>query len=157
MAVTLNENSYVTLEEAEAFYLQRLGSDAWTDASASDREAALVTATTLLDNMRWNGVAVSSSQTLCFPRTIEYFDTRLGYTVNVTGVPKRVKDAQLELTLHLLENPGILQASTSIESIKVGPINLDEIKKVSVWPPRLYAMVQPLLINSGANLVWRAN
>lgn len=157
MAVTLNENSYVTLVEAEAYFAQRLSSEAWVEASSANKEAALVTATNVLDNMRWNGVAVSDSQLLCFPRDISYFDARLGRHITVSDTPKRIKDAQIELALHLLENPDTLQSTTSIDSLKVGPIDLTDIKKASLVPQRIHVMVQPLLVNNGANLVWRAN
>jgi hypothetical protein len=157
MAVIVNQNSYVSLADAEAYFLTRLGSDMWSEATPEQKEAALCTATSLLDNMRWCGMTAVEGQPLAFPRKLSFFDPKEGRVVTPDATPARITSAQLELTLHLLESDDALSASTSVDSLSVGPISLTTIRKASAVPVRVLNMVRPLLINNGANLVWRAN
>ena len=157
MAVISGTNSYVTMEEAEAYFLQRLGADAWDGAVPSAKEAALVTATRLLDSMRWAGMAATDEQPLAFPRAITYFDPKKGALVTPTGVPPRVTNAQLELALHILNSPEVLSEEASVDEMSLAKLNLGKIRKAPTIPAAVLSEVRPLLVNQGANLVWRAN
>ncbi len=93
-------NSYVTLDEAESYFVERWRSNAWSDANDADKEKALLTACRHLERLRyWEGnrsAFTDPRQRLCFPRVIDT-DIAGAYVV-----PQAVKDAQCEEALALL-------------------------------------------------------
>jgi hypothetical protein len=106
VTVGVDANTYVTLAEADAYFLRRLRSDAWDAASRRDKQKALISATRDLDALRYreekdeiafdDGQPTKPVQPLAFPRT---------YTLDGNGaayVPQEVKDAQCEQALALL-------------------------------------------------------
>lgn len=157
MAANKGVNSYATLEEAEAYFQDRLDTAAWSNAPTTQREQALVTATMLLDNLVYLGVAVSESQLLAHPRYGEYFDPRQGRSVSFNGeVPRRVIVALFELAYHLLNNDGLLDSTGSVESLELGAIKLDKISGAKQIPPIVYKQIRPMLSNAHHSW-WRAN
>jgi hypothetical protein len=84
-------NTYVAVEEAQEYFANRLHSNAWIDASDSDKYRALVTATKTIDRQSLKGRKTDPSQPLAFPR---YPDTE---------IPTTVKEACCEEALALLE------------------------------------------------------
>lgn len=157
MALVKGLNSYATVEEAEAYFLDRLDVAAWTTASSTQKSQALITATTMLDSLNWTGVAVSSTQSLAFPRSGQYFDPRLGMIVDLENVPSRVINACYELAFHLLNNDGLLDSTGTVDSITVGSIVLTGINQTSKIPMFIKSIIKPLFINGGAKTWWRAN
>lgn len=159
MAVSKGTNSYVTVEEADLYFADRLDVAAWSSADAGQKGQALVTATSMLDEMSWAGSAISDSQPLAFPRVCDYFDPKAGKMLYLDGtsVPVRITHATLELAYHLLNNDGLLDNTGNIETIAVGPITLTNVKKPSRIPFTVRNGIKPLLINSGSNPWWRAN
>lgn len=150
-------NSYVTLAEAEAYFAARLDVAAWTEASESQKEQALVTAAMSMETFNWVGIISDENQPLAWPRVGTCFEPRLGYMIELSGVPNRVKHAQLELAYHLLNNDGVLDSISSVKSVKVGPIAVEGIKSPSTVSEIASRTLSPLLQNSGATAVWRAN
>lgn len=159
MALVKGTNSYVTVEEANLYFDDRLDSAAWIAASNAEKAKALVQATDLLDELNWTGYAVSDSQELAFPRVGEYFDPRVGTSVilDPESVPKRVIEATYQLARHLLTNAGILDDTGSVESLSVGPVVLTEIRAPARIPTSMMRGLKPLLVNAGSNTWWRAN
>ncbi len=82
-------SAYVTTAEADAYFAKHLFGAAWTEAT--NKEAALATATRAIDRQLLRGRKADPSQDLAFPR---YPDT---------AVPQAVKDATCEEALALLE------------------------------------------------------
>lgn len=82
-------SAYVTVTEADTYFAQHLYAAAWTEAT--NKEAALTTATRTIDRQLLRGRKADPSQDLAFPR---YPDT---------AVPQAVKDATCEEALALLE------------------------------------------------------
>jgi hypothetical protein len=158
MALVKDTNSYVTLAEADAYFADRLDVAAWTSGPEAQKEQALVTATSILDDLRWTGIALSETQPLAFPRSGSYFDPRVGNNV-VLGdtVPTRVIKATYELAYHLLNNDGLEDDTGSASSISVGSITINGIKPASKLSASVKRLVTPLLYNSGSNSWWRAN
>jgi predicted glutamine amidotransferase len=68
MALELNVNSYAIAASADDYFATRLGSDAWDNASSTDKDSALVSASLELDNNNFIGQAVSTDQALAWPR-----------------------------------------------------------------------------------------
>lgn len=169
MALVLNTNSYVTTAEAEAYFETRIDSSEWFDASSDVQEQALVTATQLIDNRPWIGVAVSSSQALAWPRKEAiYYDPRMGQDITIAenAVPPQVKFAVYEQALHLLQNEDLIaQKTQTFESISVGSISLsdsnNDVTKTSITPSVILKPLRPLIKRGQSGALgsswWRAN
>ena len=157
MALAKGTNSYATVAEANTYFETRLDVVAWSSASDAQKAQALVTATSILDELSWSGYAVSESQSLAFPRAGEYFDPRYGFNKTMDPVPERVVKATFELAYHLLNNDGLLDSTGSVERISVAGITLDNIIPTSTIPSTVDRLVKPLLQNAGAMMWWRAN
>lgn len=95
-------NSYVTHDEAELYFADRLNVDAWTNAEDS-RPKALLMAAKQLQTENWLGVRVDTTQALAWPRSgVENPDSVPCALYLTTEIPQRIKDAQCELALYLL-------------------------------------------------------
>lgn len=157
MALEKDVNSYVTLVEAEAFFEQRLDVAAWTAASDTFKEQALVTATSILDTKSWVGVVVEETQKLAFPRTGFYFNPKFGYTTYLPEtVPNEIVIATCELAYHLLNNDGLLDDTGTVTDLSIGSITLNIKTEASVIPSSVKRYIKPFLVN-GHSLWWRAN
>jgi len=158
MALTKGVNSYVTEVEATVYFGDRLDVAAWTVADAASREQALISATDILENISWVGIAVSATQALAFPRVGSYFDPRIGALTHLgEDVPARILQATKELAYHLLNNDGLLDDTGGVKNIKVGPIELSNVLSPSVLPKKVKSLINPIRINAGSNPWWRAN
>lgn len=169
MALVLNENSYVTVDEASLYFDTRIDSAEWISISEDVKNQALVTATQLVDDNSWIGSAISSSQSLAWPRkNAAYADHRLGMVISLAEneIPQQIKVAVFEQALHLVNNEDLLAGTTqTFESISVGSISLsDSNNDVSRTPMRPSAVMKPLrpLIKRGGggglgSSWWRAN
>lgn len=159
MALAKGVNSYITVDEADAYLQDRVDVAAWFTADNTARAQALITATSMLDTLPWVGYAVSEAQSLAFPRRGSYFDPRIGYSVNLNeaDIPKRILNAVAELAYHLILNDGLLDSSGGIKSLTVGPIQLNDISPVPSIPSFVKRLIKPLQVNSGGNPWWRAN
>jgi hypothetical protein len=159
MALTKGTNAYVTVDEANAYFLDRLDVAAWTDAGDTQKSQSIVTATMLLDSFEWAGVAVSDSQSLAFPRAGSYFDPRVGYDVDLSSdkALNRINTATFELAYHLLNNDGLLDQTGSVTNLQIGNIDLSRIRRPDTLPQHVKNLVKPLLVNRGSNAWWRAN
>jgi hypothetical protein len=159
MALIKGTNSYATTFEADAYFSDRVDNSAWVNAASQSKDQALVTATSLLDDLSWTGSAISTTQPLAFPRAGFYFDPRIGISVNLdqSTVPDRVVRATKELALHLLNNPGLLSDTGSVINLSAGSIRLDTIRTPSLIPLSVKQVIKPLLVNAGQNSWWRNN
>jgi hypothetical protein len=158
MAITKNVNTYATLAEAYEYLKYRLDTLMWDSADELRRESALVTATSILDNLRWSGTIVSESQKLAFPREGFYLDPKIGYDTPLpTTVPQRIVEATCELAYHLLLNEDISNDVGTIENVQIGSINLSNVKNASMIPSLIHQKIRPLLRNGGVYSWWRAN
>jgi hypothetical protein len=157
MALIKGTNSYATVLEADTYFSDRLDVTAWTSASEDRKSQALITATSMLDDLTWNGAATNSSQSLAFPRSGYYFDPRLGITVEMINIPLRISNACLQLANHLLNNDGLLDDTGSVIDLNVGGISLSRIRNPSKVPSTVKRLIRPLLSNTTANAWWRAN
>jgi hypothetical protein len=158
MALTKGSNSYVTVAEADAYFADRLDTAAWDDTTPEQKGMALVTATMVLDELEWTGVAISVDQSLAFPRNGSYFDPKFGVCILLDEeLPKRIEIATYELAYHLLNNDGLLDDTGLVESLQVGPVNLTKVQAAQRIPAVVKRQINPLLRNRGANSWWRAN
>ena len=162
MALQEGVNCYVSFADADDYFEDRLDSDTWSDATDLRKERALVTATMSLDRMSWAGVAVSETQNLAFPRTGTYFNTKLGYETSFPDdVPDQIKTATYELAFHLLNNEGLQDSTGDVKSIKVGTIELIDIRSPGI-PKVVRNSINEMLAppgygGGGGSMWWRAN
>jgi len=157
MALTKGINSYVDLEEANAYFTDRVDVSAWTDASNTLKEQALVTASLYLNNFDWAGIAISESQTLAFPRNITYYEPILGIDKTLSEIPTRIINATYELAYHFLNNDGIFDESAKLESISVANISLTFKSMPDKFPNFIKQSINPLLKSGGSKMWWRSN
>jgi hypothetical protein len=165
MALEQNVNCYVSLDEAETYFETRIDSGAWLNADDEDKESALVTATLILDENQFIGVAVSSEQSLGWPRNgASFVDPKLGLVVAYgnTEIPSRLKKAVYEQAYHLLSNENLLDnKSQNFEEISIGSITLKDTNKdttrASMTSNLARKFIKPLLTNQGSNSWWRVN
>jgi hypothetical protein len=89
--ITVGENSYIDIEEADEYFSGRLHAESWGQADDVTKDKALRQATKTIDRQLLRGRKTNRDQTLAFPR---YPDTE---------VPEIVKEACCEEALALLE------------------------------------------------------
>jgi len=155
MAATKGTNSYVSLADADAYFDNKLDVAAWTDASTTQKEQALVTATRTLDTLPWLGTVRDESQTLAFPREGSYVDPARGSIIYFgTTPPQRILDATCELAYHLLNNDGLLDDVGTVDAVSIGSISITNIKRARLLPTSVFYLVKPL--RTFGRQVWRA-
>lgn len=62
-------NTYLTVAAASTLLNQRLGNSDWDVAATDDKERALIQATEDIDALRFDGLKLTASQALAFPRS----------------------------------------------------------------------------------------
>lgn len=90
--ITVGENSYIDIEEADEYFSGRLHAESWGQADDETKENALLQATKTIDRQPLRGRKTETGQALAFPR---YPDTE---------VPEAVKEACCEEALAILES-----------------------------------------------------
>lgn len=124
-----DSNSYVDTTEANAYFANRLNSDAWTDAgtvSPPTQEAALVTATLRMDQEQWRWTKASTTQALEFPRTGQ--TDKGGTLVSTDAIPQWLKYATMELAIAMLTED--LLEDTGLEGMRRVKIDVLELEPV---------------------------
>lgn len=170
MSLVKGENSYVTLNEADSYFDNRMDVAAWASASSDLKEKALITATSLIDELEFRGSVVSETQAFAFPRSGTYYDRSRGLSTTFSSTYtftdgldetenslgrdiKLLRKTVYELAYHLVNNDGLLDRTGSFQDIKVGPIELKEVQTASVFPYVIKNNLRPILVN--ADHYWR--
>lgn len=130
-------NSYVTLEYADAYFLDRANSS-WASALDAEKQVSLIKATEYVETRwlgRWLGVKQFSTNYIAWPR--EYVYDEFGETIEGT-IPENLKVAICmyavrALSAELMPDPTV-NAGYPIkrEMAKVGPIE-EEIAYDTSW------------------------
>lgn len=120
-------NSYVTMAAASLFLEGRLHIDDWTEASATEREAALMWATRLLDQqVRWSGHPATPTQALAWP--MNGMQDRYGRYISNTIVPPIIQEATAIYALALLEETsgtGEVGVDAGVKMKKMGALTIE--------------------------------
>lgn len=95
-------NSYVEEAEATAIAQNKPWADEWMNADPDDINVALISATSWIETLPFNGKRCTAEQRLSWPRQDAVCD---GIASVCTAIPYRIKDAQVELAYQLLQNP----------------------------------------------------
>ena len=96
-------DSYITLAEADAYFLMGLAADSW--AQVASKEGALRSAAVWLNSVPWAGDCCSAGRFLSWPR--QNIECNCS-TATCEMLPPQIKTAQAELALQLGTNPGAL-------------------------------------------------
>lgn len=139
-------NSYCTVAEGTTYHTGRLHNADWSDAGGSERSAAVVWATRLLDDhVVWDGVRNDGTQVLEWPRT-GLVDPG-GYSVDSATIPQFLKDAAAELARWLIAEDRTLETNRDLvgfEEMEIGPLKLktQANKTKPVIPPSVLSIIQ---------------
>jgi hypothetical protein len=120
---TTTANSYALVAEADAYYVDMFNRPLWASSSNANKEAALVTASRMLDYYTdWVGTPVTDVQAMGWPRDSAY--NQVGTLYSNTAIPMPVKFAVYELAYYILENGGLSFAQQVIDEVRVSSINV---------------------------------
>lgn len=108
-------NSYVTLAEALEYFAARPNADKWLAASDARQENALRWAASRLDDERWVGARADETQALSWPRNYVY-KPHTATLIASDEIPQRVKDAQCEYALMVIES-GVTNRASGAQNI----------------------------------------
>lgn len=147
--LALGEDTYITLDDAQAYFAQRLHADAWTAATDADREKALRTATTLLDLNDFKGQRTARSQPLAWPR--RYIVGPDGCIEPADLLPAAIKSATCEMAIHVLRRDPA-QANPTVTRRAVGDLQVDyAASQPDLLPTLVRRLLSPYLLD-GANI-----
>ena len=113
--LTKNENSYLTVAEADTLIDNTFYSSVWATKSGDDKARSLITATRFIDALPLKGGRVSSTQDLAFPRVID--------DVTQESVPSDVLLAVALEAVSVKGKGGI--SPTDLKSIQINKVNID--------------------------------
>ena len=151
-----NSNSYVSLAEAETFFVDRLHVDAWSGANSADKEKALLTACRHVEACRirfhrrpygypgelpdamgrpYDPLAPSNpDQALSFPRKKDK-DNAGDY-----AIPKQVKDSQCEEALAMLARGADQERRRALQAAGVTSFSVDGLSESYGSPGAAYPL-----------------
>lgn len=151
-------NSYITQDNAQLYFDDRLDTDLWELAIVEDNaDAALMMACARIDALEFAGYPSSSAQALQWPRT--GLTTRNGVTIPSTTIPTEIQAAQCELALALLADPGLSLAGdlTAFEQVSLGTLSVTpKSGSAGMLPQTIKRMLAPFLIAGTGIPVFRA-
>lgn len=148
-------NSYVTAQEADAYFANRGHGETWEDIDNPD--AFLISATNQLDwFMNFFGSKVNSSQPLEWPRK-DCYDTKNQSYVPIDEVPTKVKHAVLELAIQSLDEDRLADSDMAgLQEVKVGSLKVVS-NMVGPWqetkqaiPQVVYKILTGIITNSSS-------
>lgn len=163
MALVKGTNSYVTADEADTYFEDRIDAASWDSATADAKDRALVTAWRVLDQLAWLGQTVTAGQPMAWPRIINGFvDLRQGRTYQVRqestdDAVTEVKIAQYELAYHYISNPTVISQGATVTNLTLGTLALDAIQNPSILPAYVRRFIQPFLLTGNTNSWFLAN
>lgn len=129
-------NSFLSITEGDEFASSMLGGESWSTATLERKQAAAVTATSILSTrLCYNGTPSFPGQALPFPKT--GLKNRNGETLDTTTVPYDMKLATWFLAVRLLKSSDVAEILSEVESsvqgltkLVAGPVELGFDKDV---------------------------
>jgi len=149
-------NSYVTLDEAESYFENRVHAGDWENVE--DQEAALVTASLTIDwYVKWKGTRVAETQAMQWPRSGVYDDRGELYSESV--VPQKVKTAVFEFALSSIGSDRTADGDLAgLNKIKAGSLEIvtdDGVYNTlpGTIPDKIWKILSGLTLRSGIGVV----
>jgi hypothetical protein len=129
---TKGVDSFVSVEDADAFFAAHLKADAWD--SVDEKGAALVTAYQRLDAEAWKS-------------DLAFTDADGGLVVDADDVPARVLRAQMKLALAMTGQDMLADTGLEgFESVKVGPLDVTpRLRAAGALPEDVRREIAPFL------------
>lgn len=117
-------NSYATRADADTYFDNRLNATGWSALSDDDKDRALITATSRIEQETFIGTPATETQALQWPR--DGVVDRNGNDVPEDEIPQQVKNAQYEYALTLTGGTTQLLPSglDQFTEVKVGSIQV---------------------------------
>lgn len=151
-----NSNSYATVEEADAYFASRLHASLWTEDL--DKEAALITATQMLDWYTvWKGSAASTTQALAWPR-VSVYDT-YGNEVDDSIIPVPIKQAIFEIALESIAADRTTDSDlVGLKEVTAGPLTIKadtgySRTQLTAIPDKVNMIIKGLVQVGGARVI----
>lgn len=141
-------NSYASLAEAQGIAATRLFAAAWNGAAEQTQSQALITATALLDRMRWHGRALAPTQPLAWPRVPDRCPH--GYPL-AAATPPAIVTACVELAIHLLTQ-GALSSAPVMQRMLGDSMTMYFPTIADELPKHVRRLIEPHLLASSANV-----
>lgn len=146
------KTAYITTDEADIYFQGKLFKDAWLEADMPDRRAALIEATTILDQIDYISQKAVNTQEHEFPRYAIFpqFDN---VTYDSDNVPFQIKYATAELALALLDGferdksintNNIYSQAYGLNKVIYDRTGLSPHAKAGITP-EVWIMIQPLV------------
>lgn len=127
---------YMTLLEAEAYFLTRLNTEAWDSATDDEKTAGLTMATEAIDRLNYLGDMTDSDQANQFPRDAD------------TVVPDDIKKACAEDALMLLDGFDVELELEQLNMVSQGYANVRSTYDRTAPPPHIVAGI-------ASSVAWR--
>lgn len=113
VTVFVSLTPYCTVDYANSYCLELLGTQPWDDSTEEDKEKALRQATRIIDRLDFAGAKTDAEQRRQFPRGGD------------TLVPKDIKFAAVHIAIKLLDGVDMDEEikNSSVTQHKIGPVN----------------------------------
>lgn len=148
MAIVITDD---IIADADDYFSTRLNSEGWTGSDKQGKTAGLTTAANLLNSMEWLGRPATPDA--AFPRYLPNSSTPV--------TPKSILWALYEQAIHLMNNPELMSEEDTVETIVVGPVQLQKIGNISLIPKIVKRYIGDYVSSSnggnGGPVWWRAN
>lgn len=131
--IVVGTNSYIDVADATAYFVDRLNSDNWDNATAGNHSSALIQATRELDLMfNWIGDIADDDQSLRWPRSdaIDCDGVELADDV----IPIQIANATCEQALYILtgdptQKPSLLEKGFKKAKLDVMEVETDRMMR----------------------------
>jgi hypothetical protein len=159
---SVNSNSYVTLDEADVYFENRMHSGAWF--KVQDQEPFLISASAMLDwSFTWKGKRSFAGQSMQWPRTGAIRPN--GEVIDRDIIPQEIKIAVFELALDNLDSDRTLRDPLSgIGQLQAGSLMIKASFKETntrqsndkIIPHHVFGIVSDLYHRGGSVWLLRA-
>jgi hypothetical protein len=150
-------NSYVTLEDGNLYFDDRLNTTEWDDADTAIREKALITATRRIDEEQFLGIKATLTQALKWPRLGAYNED--GTLFASDAIPERVKQATYMTALELLKADFLAESYLNNYSfLSTGTMQFKQFTQQSAGrlPAEAVRLLRILITSAGGGRLVRA-
>lgn len=152
---------YCTVEEADEYFLSRLNSEDWDDASDVEKLQSLNMATRAINNLNFRGTKILSTQEHLFPRTFTNLNNITesygSYNNDLTiNYPTWLKEATCEIAINLLDGTDMEQEAENLLAVgqsyatvttNYNPQLVSEHMRAGVPSIVAWNLLRPYLIN----------
>jgi|TARA_R110002126_G_scaffold97505_1_gene227116 hypothetical protein len=119
-----NANSFVTLEEANAYFETVPSSSTWDDKNNDQKNRAIISATRWIDSLNFYGDRCDNGQALSWPRNNYHVDR---VELTCSAIPADIKYATYELARALANDTDAVTGNTGTEGL-YEEVELGELK-----------------------------